>query len=133
MAALVDLASMVMAQIELQHAFGRIDPVSGLPTRHQFRDDLIDLARDRTGEQRLAVVIDIARDDQISRITRVMGGSRVDDMIREATQALVKILGKDRNVYHVGPVQFAFLSPPGVEQADYIQALQSGFKTVRAS
>lgn len=133
MAALVDLASMVMAQIELQHAFGRIDPVSGLPTRHQFRDDLIDLARDRTGEQRLAVVIDIARDDQISRITRVMGGSRVDDMIREATQALVKILGKDSSVYHVGPVQFAFLSPPGVEQADYIQALQSGFKTVRAS
>ncbi|RZM17558.1 MAG: GAF domain-containing protein, partial [Sphingomonas sp.] len=38
LAALVDLAAMVMAQIELQHAFGRIDPVTGMPTRNQFRD-----------------------------------------------------------------------------------------------
>jgi GAF domain-containing protein len=46
LAALTDLAAMVMAQIELQHAFGRIDPVSGLPTRNQFCDDLADMARD---------------------------------------------------------------------------------------
>jgi hypothetical protein len=31
--ALANLAAIVMGQIELQHAFGRIDPVSGLPTR----------------------------------------------------------------------------------------------------
>ncbi|RYE95593.1 MAG: GAF domain-containing protein, partial [Oxalobacteraceae bacterium] len=49
LAALTDLAAMVMAQIELQHAFGRIDPVSGMPTRNQFREDLIDLARDHAG------------------------------------------------------------------------------------
>lgn len=40
MAALGDLAEMVMSQIELQHAFGRIDPLSGLPNRTQFLDDL---------------------------------------------------------------------------------------------
>ena len=84
LAGLVDLAAMVMAQIELQHAFGRIDPISGLPTRNQFRDDLTDLARDRGGEPRFAVVVDLARDDQISRIARAMGGARVDEMIREA-------------------------------------------------
>ncbi|RYD20751.1 MAG: GAF domain-containing protein, partial [Lysobacteraceae bacterium] len=74
MAALVDLAAMVMTQIELQHAFGRIDPVSGMPSRNQFHDDLIDLARDYPGERRFAVVIDLARDDQISKISRAMGG-----------------------------------------------------------
>ena len=42
--ALQDLAAMVMAQIELQHAFGRIDPVSELPNRNQFIEDLGDLA-----------------------------------------------------------------------------------------
>ena len=37
---LTDLAAMVMAQIELQHAFGRIDPLSGFPNRTQFMEDL---------------------------------------------------------------------------------------------
>ena len=133
LAALVDLAAMVMAQIELQHAFGRIDPVSGLPTRSQFHDDLIDLARDRPGESRLAVVVDLARDDQISRIARAMGGARVDDMIREASRALRNALGSARPAYHVGAAQFAFLSPPGVEHAAYQEELRAGFAAIRAS
>ncbi|GAA3709219.1 EAL domain-containing protein [Sphingomonas cynarae] len=133
LAALVDLAAMVMAQIELQHAFGRIDPVSGLPTRSQFHDDLIDLARDRPGEPRLAVVVDLARDDQISRIARAMGGARVDEMIRESSRALRNALGSARPAYHVGAAQFAFLSPPGVEHAAYQQELRAGFAAIRAS
>ncbi len=36
MKALKDLAKMVMSQIELQHAFGRLDPLSGLPNRTQL-------------------------------------------------------------------------------------------------
>ena len=50
MAALGDLSQMVMSQIELQHAFGRIDPTSGLPNRIQFLDDLEDLARESPGQ-----------------------------------------------------------------------------------
>ena len=133
LAALVDLAAMVMSQIELQHAFGRIDPISGLPTRNQFREDLTDLARDRPGEQRFAVVVDIARDDQIDRITRAMGGARVDEMIREASQSLQTALGPSATVYHVGPAQFAFLAPPDVEQAAYMELLRSAFEAARAS
>jgi predicted signal transduction protein with EAL and GGDEF domain len=132
-AALVDLAVMVMAQVELQHAFGRIDPVSGMPTRNQLREDLIDLARDHPGEQRLAVIIDLARDDQISKITRAMGGARVDELIREASQSLRALLSSTRAAYHVGAAQFAFLSPPDVDQPAYMQLLQSTFETLRAA
>ena len=132
LASLVDLAAMVMAQIELQHAFGRIDPISGLPTRHQFRDDLIDLGRDHDGEPRLAVVVDLARDDQISRITHVMGSARVDELIREAAQSLTRVL-EGRTAYHVGPAQFAFLAPPFVELDAYCDALRAGFETIRRS
>lgn len=131
LAALIDLAAMVMAQIELQHAFGRIDPVSGLATRTQFRDDLIDLARDRPGEQRFAVVIDLARDNQVSKMARVIGGGRVDDMVREAAVALQAALGATRTAYHVGPAQFAFLSPPGMERSAYMQLLASSFDLMR--
>lgn len=133
LAALVDLAAMVMAQIELQHAFGRIDPVSGMPTRNQLRDDLIDLARDYPGERRFAVVVDLARDDQISKITRALGGARVDELIREAAQALRSALGSDRTAYHVGATQFAFLSPSDLNEAAYMQLLQSAFASMRAT
>jgi GAF domain-containing protein len=44
---LTDLAAMVMAQIELQHAMGRVDPISGLPNRNQYIDDFSDLEKDR--------------------------------------------------------------------------------------
>lgn len=132
MAALADLAAMVMAQIELQHAFGRIDPVSGLPNRSQFRDDLIDLARDHPREPRLAVVIDLARDDQVSRIARVMGAARIDALIREARRSLVRSLGPERTAYHVGAVQFAFLAPPDIDQDVYLDMLRTSFAAARA-
>lgn len=133
LAALTDLAAMVMAQIELQHAFGRIDPVSGLPTRTQFHDDLLDLARDHPGEGRFAVVIDLARDDQLSKMSRAMGSARTDEMIREAASAVQSALGPGRTAYHVGTAQFAFLSEPGIDEADYLALLRSGFLSLRAS
>jgi EAL domain-containing protein (putative c-di-GMP-specific phosphodiesterase class I) len=133
LAALVDLAAMVMAQIELQHAFGRIDPVTGMPTRNQFRDDLMDLERDHPGEHRFAVVVDMAREDQISRIVRALGVARVDDFIREASQALRVALGPGRVAYQVGSAQFAFISPPDVEELAYVSLLRSSFETMHAT
>ena len=100
LAALTDLAAMVMEQIELQHAFGRIDPVSGLPTRAQFCDDLADLALDCPGQARIAVVADLARDDQIAKIVGAMGAARLDELVREAAHAIQNILGPDRTAYH---------------------------------
>lgn len=133
LAALTDLAAMVMAQIELQHAFGRIDPVSGMPTRNQFREDLLDLARDQPGKQYFAVVVDLAREDQISRITRAMGAARVDQLVHEAAQALRAALGPDRYAYQIGTAQLAFISPSEVEQSGYVELLRTSFETMRGS
>ncbi|PVX30403.1 putative bifunctional diguanylate cyclase/phosphodiesterase [Sphingomonas pokkalii] len=133
LSALTDLAAMVMAQIELQHAFGRIDPISGLATRAQFRDDLVDLARDRPGEARIAVVADLARDDQVARIIGAMGPARLDEMIREASLAIQGALGAERTIYHVGTTQFAFLSSPGATVDAYLPMLEQAFERVRAN
>lgn len=133
LAALSDLAAMVMAQIELQHAFGRIDPISGLPTRAQFRDDLVDLAREFPGQARIAVVADLARDDQIAKIVGAMGAARLDEMIREASVAIQGILGPGRTAYHVGTTQFAFLSSPDVVIETYVPLLEQGFERIRAT
>jgi GAF domain-containing protein len=130
MGALDDLAQMVMSQIELQHAFGRIDPLSGLPNRTQFIDDLDDLGRDGSGHPRLAVLVDLARAEQLNTGVRVMGSGYIDDMVQEATRTLRSILGPGRVIYHIAPTQFAFVVelPPSEWSIDY-ESLDQGGKT----
>jgi EAL domain-containing protein (putative c-di-GMP-specific phosphodiesterase class I)/GGDEF domain-containing protein len=117
---LADLAAMVMAQIELQHAIGRIDPVSGIPNRNQFVDDLRDLALERpAGEARLAALVNLATPEQVSSAVRAMGAGFVDDIVCEAARMLRSALGPARKLYHVAPAQFAFLAEPGADLARF--------------
>ena len=125
MAGLSDLADMVMSQIELQHAFGRVDPLSGLPNRTQFLDDLEDIGRDSPGQRRYAVLLDLARNDQLSNGLRVIGPSFIDDMVQDAARTLRAALGAGRTAYHIAATQFVFLSPPEPEQDAYLALLGS--------
>ena len=117
---LADLAAMVMAQIELQHAIGRVDPVSGVPNRNQFVDDLLDLALERpAGEARLAALVNLATPEQLSSAVRAMGAGFYEDVVGEAVRMLRSALGPARRLYHVGPTQFAFLAEPGADLARF--------------
>jgi EAL domain-containing protein (putative c-di-GMP-specific phosphodiesterase class I) len=128
LAALHDLAAMVMAQIELQHAFGRIDPISELPNRTQFIDDLSDFARDHTlGERRIAVLVDLISVDQMNHIVRVMGQAAIDSMVKTAARNFRLLIGPQRKAYHVGATQLAALAPDGMDEVAYSEHL-----TVRA-
>ena len=124
MSSLEDLARMVMDQIELQHAFGRLDPLSGLPNRTQFLDDLTDLGRDHPGERRLAVLVDLARPEQLNNGLRVMGAAFLDQIVQTAARTILSAIGRKRIAYHVSATQFAFLAPPGVDEQDYVPVLQ---------
>ena len=132
-AALRDLAEMVMSQIELQHAFGRIDPVSGLPNRTQFLDDLADLARDAGGQRRLAAMVEIGRADQFTNGARVMGSDYADGAVRETALIIRQALGPGRTAYHVGASQFVFLAPPEAEDAAYADLLAGMLQFHRAT
>lgn len=103
-ASLKDLAAMVMAQIELQHSIGRIDPVSGLPNRNQFAEDIADLGKDKKGERRSAVLIDLADSRRLSEAIRVLGPHYLDEYIQASVMALKDSLGMSQ-LYHVGPTQ----------------------------
>jgi EAL domain-containing protein (putative c-di-GMP-specific phosphodiesterase class I)/GGDEF domain-containing protein len=130
--ALSDLAAMVMAQIELQHAFGRIDPLSGLPNRTQFLDDLEDLGLDSRGQKRLAVLIDLGRTDQINNSIRVMGSSYMDDMVRQAVHAIRSAVPRSRKVYHVSATQFAFLADADASVDAYAARVEAVLRQIRA-
>lgn len=131
-AALRDLAAMVMAQVELQHAFGRVDPISGFPNRTQFIEDLEDLARDRPkGERRLAVFVDLAAPEELSHAARVMGPTYLDELVREAAPIIKTMIGPNHEGYLIGASQFAFLASPGVNEEGYVAFLSSSLSSVR--
>ena len=105
-----DLAAMVMAQIELQHAFGRIEPVSGLPNRNQLIENLEDLARDHANEARVAVLVSLADTEQLSDASRAVGPSYVDDLVRFGRNALSSVFGATASLYQVGNTDLLLLA-----------------------
>lgn len=107
---LADLAAMVMAQIELQHAFGRTDPVSGLPNRHQLFDDLQDQAGDQPGAERALILLETMDTDRLRDALRVLGAGAIDDHVRSAARALQAALRPDAILYQVGRAQLAWIA-----------------------
>ncbi|MDB5959063.1 MAG: hypothetical protein JWP59_357 [Massilia sp.] len=116
---LEDLAAMVMAQIELQHALGRLDPISGLPNRTQFIEDFNDLCRDRApGSRGMVLMFNLANPDELDAAVRVMGVGYIDAMLTEAVELLRAFLGDGRTIFHVGATRFACIIDSGHERAD---------------
>ena len=122
-AVLQDMAAMVMAQIELQHALGRIDPVSGLPNRNQFIDDFDDLARDAAGERRVAAMLSLAGPEELSAALRAMGSAYLDEIVGAAVRTLRTMVGPGIAVYHVDTPRFVFLASAGTELAPFCRLL----------
>lgn len=106
-ALLEDFAAMVMAQVELQHNFGRIDPLSGLPNRHQLVEDLKDLARLTPGASYTAVLIELAGQQQLYQTVSVLGTAYLDELLRVSSRAIRDALGKGTKLYQVGAATFA--------------------------
>ena len=112
---LQDLAGMVMAQIEMMHAIGRVDPVSGLPNRTQFIEDFQDMQKEGPrGEWRQAILINLATPEQLAHAARAMDSVYLDELINDAAAWIQAELGDGRKVYHVATTQFALLAAPGV-------------------
>jgi len=121
---LKDLATMVMSQIELQYALGRVDPVSGLPNRNQFIIDFSDLELSEPADDlRLAALVSLASPQQISDAHRVMGSGYIDEMVRDAVPQL-RLAGAGK-VYQVGTTQFAFIAPRAAALDTFRAQMQS--------
>ncbi|WP_110655785.1 sensor domain-containing phosphodiesterase [Salinicola halimionae] len=106
---LQDLAAMVMAQIELQHAFGRLDPLTGLYNSSKFLEDLEDRARDRAGASCFALYIELIDIAEMYSLQRVLGPACLDEVAREAAMRLQLQLGVATVLYQVGPGQYVLI------------------------
>jgi EAL domain-containing protein (putative c-di-GMP-specific phosphodiesterase class I)/GGDEF domain-containing protein len=110
---LVDLAAMVMTQIEVQNTIGRIHPASGLPNEYQLFEDLEDLVGRYPGEQRIGLLIELASQQQMTHGLRVVGAAYAEELIRNASAALRGSIGEGSRIYHVGPTRCALLLEEG--------------------
>ncbi|WP_208430614.1 GGDEF and EAL domain-containing protein [Methyloligella halotolerans] len=130
--ALRDLASLVMAQIELEHAFGRIDPVTHLPSRIQFIEDLNDLARDAAGETRYATLIDLANPSELAQTSRVLGPAFIDGVIDKVTRQIRETIGTKIPLYVASHGQCIFLVEENDEKlrATEIERLRRSIQSV---
>jgi EAL domain-containing protein (putative c-di-GMP-specific phosphodiesterase class I) len=104
-AALRDLAAMVMDRIEMQHALGRIDPASGLPNRNQFVEDIEDMNLDHPNEPRVAVLFDLVDPVRLTQAMRVLGPRCQDELIHDVLKAVRERL-TPAMLYQVGATQF---------------------------
>jgi EAL domain-containing protein (putative c-di-GMP-specific phosphodiesterase class I)/GGDEF domain-containing protein len=123
-ATLQDLAAMVMAQIELQHALGRVEPLTGLPNRTQFDDDLLDLQRDAPGTARVAVFTEVVDAGEISALHRSLGPAFLDELARVSARCLKTAIGRETRLYHLGACRFLHLAPAGHEDDLLAEALR---------
>ena len=106
---LIDLAAMVMTQIEVQNTIGRIHPTSGHPNEYQFFEDLEYLVGRYPGERRAGLLIELASAAQLAQGLRVLGADYAEELIRNGTEAARRILGENPRIYHVGPTRFLVL------------------------
>lgn len=129
--ALRDLASMVMGQIEMQHAYGRVDPLTGLGNRSQFLEDLDDRGRDTPGRPVFAFFTDLVDMSQMISIQRVMGPAFLDKLVRSAASHLQRSLPDGVRLYSVSPCQFVHV----IEATDENEAvsLAAAWRAVLAS
>ena len=104
-----DFAAMVMAQVELEHDYGRRDPLSGLPNRNQFANDLADLVRARPGVPRVLLLVSLLDPARLQELVSVMGTRCLDDLVQASSRILKDRLGRGCTAYHVDVVSYALL------------------------
>lgn len=107
-----DLAAMVMSQIELQNAIGRIDAGTGLANQHQMFEDLEELAGRHPSENASAIIIEIASQHQSGQAHRVLGGTFTEALMRGARDRLRPDMGNSTRLYQVAPTRCVVLLTP---------------------
>ncbi|RZL28336.1 MAG: EAL domain-containing protein [Sphingomonas sp.] len=125
---LLDLAGMVMSQIELQNMVGRIDAVTGHANQFQMFEDLEAMGRLRPGAPVTALAVDVLSATRTTYAARALGSEHVAGLMQTAIHRLQGCAGNRGSVYHVDQTRCAVIVEDGLlesyELADRIaQAL----------
>ncbi len=106
---LLDLAGLVMSQIELQNMIGRVDPTTGAANQYQLFEDLDDLARSQPQDIAGALLIELMGTARASDLSRALGTSQAETLMGQALSIVTRHAGNGGRLYHVGPLSCVLL------------------------
>jgi EAL domain-containing protein (putative c-di-GMP-specific phosphodiesterase class I)/GGDEF domain-containing protein len=107
--ALRDAAALAGAGVVLRSYLGRTDPVTQLPHRNAFFEDM--RAHMRDVPHAWVIAIDVAPVQRFNAFIRAMGHSYADELIRLVAQRTQSWMPADVHLYQVGVTRFAALLP----------------------
>ena len=114
-----DAAALAGTGLVLGSYLGRIDPVTQLPHRGAFFEDL--RLRRRGGAHRAwLIAIDVAPVQRFQAFILAMGHAYADELLRDVAARIQVWMPPHTHLYQVGPVRFAALlpdSPDGIDAA----------------
>lgn len=108
--ALRDAAALAGAGVVLRSYLGRTDPVTQLPHRNAFFEDLRAHLRDAT-EHAWLVVVEVAPAARFNAFVRAMGHAYADDLIRVVAARVQHWMTPDMHLYQVGVTRLAIVLP----------------------
>lgn len=106
---LLDLAGMVMSQIELQNLVGRVDATTGQANQSQLFEDLEDLARRAPGTAASLLSVDVLSPTRAAYAARALGSESIGQLMQQALGTLARHAGNDARLYHVDHTRCAVL------------------------
>lgn len=127
---LADLASLVMAQIDLHQLAGRVHEVTRLPNRAQLLDDLKEQALLHPGAGRTLLLLEVMGYGQMQSAIRAVGVAPLERALRTIATNLLMQVGNDTLLYQVGETRFAILMH-GDDQAAHSDAAAALLAQVR--
>jgi EAL domain-containing protein (putative c-di-GMP-specific phosphodiesterase class I)/GAF domain-containing protein len=107
---LQDLAAMVVAQIDLHRAAGRVDDITQLPNHARMLEDLADLAKLFPGQDRTLLLVEAMDHGTVRDAARAVGIARVEDFLRDLALTLQRLLREGSELYFIGVGRFAILT-----------------------
>ena len=131
---LKDLAAIVMTQIDLHRAAGRIDEMTQLPNHAQMLDDLTDWVQRFPGQHRTLLLVEAMDHGAVRDAARAIGISPVENFLKNVAVKLQQLLREGSKLYFVGVGRFAILAGrQGKELAEFMTHLDQALKEPVAS
>jgi predicted signal transduction protein with EAL and GGDEF domain len=111
-AILRDAAALAGAGVVLRSYIGRTDPVTQLPHRSAFFEDL--RARQQEGVQHASLIaIEVAPVDRFNAFVRAMGHAYAEELLRAVAGRIQDWMPAGTHLYQVGVTRFAAVLPGG--------------------
>jgi len=108
--ALRDAASLIGAGVVLRSYLGRTDPITQLPHRYAFFDDLRKHLQEGVPHA-WVIAIDVAPVQRFNAFIRAMGHAYADELMRAVAARVLDWIPPDTRLYQVGAPRFAAVLP----------------------